>query len=197
LFMVLAAFLCHLSHSYFDEELLLLQIRKMRNALAIQLLLEYRSSAFIASSSRALQDQVLSSSESTGEDSVAAFPKQECTARVPYAAQEQLRRTRRNGGPRRLFDAVTTKATCRVELARARSSKTRILLVSGVGLSSSSSLIQLCEEAPQLLDDQGMLPVHSSCGDGTSGFPQSIRIKDCKDRTLHVGPHFIEWVPAD
>jgi hypothetical protein len=47
------------------------------------------------------------------------------------------------------------------------------------------SLIQVCEEAPPLLDDQGMLPVHLTCCDGTIGFPQSMRIKDRKGRTSH------------
>jgi hypothetical protein len=46
-------------------------------------------------------------------------------------------------------------------------------------------LIQACEEAPQLLDDQDMLPVHLVCSNVTSGFHQSIRIKDRKGRTLH------------
>jgi hypothetical protein len=62
---------------------------------------------------------------------------------------------------------------------------TRCALVSSPAI-ILESLIQVCEvagrsEAPHLLDNQGMLPVHFSCRDGTSGFPQSIRIKDRKE----------------
>jgi hypothetical protein len=51
--------------------------------------------------------------------------------RLPH--KNKLRRTKRNGGPRRLFDASTTKTACRVELARARSLKTKsIVWLAGV-----------------------------------------------------------------
>jgi ankyrin repeat protein len=61
-------------------------------------------------------------------------------------------------------------------------------------LSFMEALIQAYEEAPQLPDDQGMLPVHLACRNGASkgvvltllaAFPHSIRFKDRKGRTLY------------
>jgi ankyrin repeat protein len=61
-------------------------------------------------------------------------------------------------------------------------------------LSFMEALIQTYEEAPQLPDDQGMLPVHLACRNGASkgvvltllaAFPHSIQYKDRKGRTLH------------
>jgi hypothetical protein len=61
----------------------------------------------------------------------------------------------------------------------------------------------ICEEAPQLLDDQGMFPVHFSCRERTSGFLHGIRIKDRKGQILHDMfatsrvRVLSKWVPAN